>query len=121
MDVDKYLRICYELGEEPDPAKMPPDLSDFPEEVQVAFFVSGFLPDRWDGASGSYLGKDYSILEYLFSLYKVDDPVITLYYIKLYDNIVQQDRAERAEKRRKRAEKKSSAGGEKNFTHNVKG
>ena len=121
MDVDKYLRICYELGEEPDPAKMPPDPSDFPEEVQVAFLLSGYLEDRWDGTSGSYLGKNYSILEYLFSIYNIESPIIILFFIKLWDNVVTNDRAQRAEHRRKSNEKKASAGGGKNFTHNVKG
>ena len=39
MDKEKYLRLCEQLGQEPDPAKMPLEISVFPEEVQVAFFV----------------------------------------------------------------------------------
>ena len=120
MDVDKYLRICFELGQDPDPLKMPPETSDFPEEVQVAFFISGYLSDVWDGASGSYLGKNYSNIEYLFNLFDVDEPKILLYFIKLYDGVVQSHRAEEADNRRKKAERKSASGG-KNFTHNVKG
>mgnify|MGYP003657029893 CR=1 FL=1 len=45
------------LGREPDPAKAPLEKSHFPFEVQIAFFVHSLLPERWDGASGSYLGK----------------------------------------------------------------
>ena len=70
IDVDKYLKICEQLGQEPDPDKMPLDSSDFPYEVQVAFFISNYLEDIWDGMSGSYLGKRYGSVEYLFKIYK---------------------------------------------------
>ena len=46
------MLICYQLGEEPDPAKMPLETLDFPSEVQVAFFIFGFLEDNWDGMTG---------------------------------------------------------------------
>ena len=39
IQVDTYLKICEELGEEPDPNKMPPEMSDFPYEVQMAFLI----------------------------------------------------------------------------------
>ena len=62
LPLETYLRICEQTGEEPDPKKMPPDRSEFPKEVQEAFFIHDLLPDRWEGMSGSYLGKDYSAL-----------------------------------------------------------
>ena len=33
-----------QLGQEPDPSKMPLNPSDFPEEVQVAFFMFSLSP-----------------------------------------------------------------------------
>ena len=43
MDVEKYLRICEQLGQEPDPTKMPLDSSGFQEENQVAFFMFSLM------------------------------------------------------------------------------
>ena len=98
---------------------MPLTSADFPVEVQVAFFISGFLSDNWDGMSGSYLGKNYSNIEYLFKLYDVQNPKETLFFIKLYDNSVVSYKAKKAEQKRKAEERKASSGG--NYTHNVKG
>ena len=118
--MDKYLLICEQLGEEPDPEKMPLDLSDFPVEVQTAFFIFGLLEDIWDGMSGNYFGKKWDTLEYFFKLYEVEQPKTILYIMKSYESIIVNARAQSAEKKRK-AEERKSAGGGKNFTHNVKG
>ena len=120
IDIDKYLRICEELGQEPDPDKMPLEISDFPSEVQVAFFIFGFLEDVWEGASGTYLGKVWANLEYLFTLYKVEEPKTVLCIMKMYEGIIVEEKSKKAEKKRK-ADERRSAGGGKNFTHNVKG
>ena len=108
------------MGEEPDPDKMPLETSDFPSDVQVAFFIFGFLEDVWDGMSGSYMGKSWNNIEYLFNLYEIDEPRIMLYLMKLWEGILVAYRADQAEKHKK-AEQRRSAGGGKNFTHNVKG
>ena len=99
---------------------MPLDPSDFPVEVQVAFFIFSFLEDNWEGMSGSYLGKKWHNVEYLFSLYEVEEPKTVLYVMKLYEGIIVDYKAEKAERKRK-AEERRSAGGGKNYTHNVKG
>ena len=46
FDRQKYYDICEQLGQEPDPTQMPLEPSDFPEEVQVAFFMFSLLPDH---------------------------------------------------------------------------
>ena len=120
IDVEKYLRICEELGQEPDPKRMPLETSSFPVEVQVAFFVFDFLPDRWEGMSGTYLGKDWSSANFLFELYEIEEPKVITYFMKLYENILMNYRAEEAEKKRKAEERKAKSGG-KNYTHNVRG
>lgn len=100
---------------------MPLDPTDFPVVVQVAFFLFGLLEDNWDGMSGSFLGKKWGNIEYLFKLYEVEEPRTMLYILKMYEGIIVLKRAEQAEKKRKADERKKSAGGGKNFTHNVKG
>jgi len=120
MDVEKYLRICEQLGQAPDPAKMPLEVTAFPVEVQVAFFMFDLLPDRWDGMSGTYLGKDWSQSAHLFDLYKPDDEKIVLYFMKVYESRVMKHRIDEQERKRKAAERKSQQAG-KNYTHNVQG
>lgn len=121
IDIDKYLRICEQLGQEPDPSKMPLTSSDFPEEVQVAFFIFGLLSDRWDGASGTYLGKDWTIIFELFDLYDVTDRQTILYFMKLYEYVLVEYRAKEAENRRKASERRQAAGGGKSYTYNIQG
>ena len=78
------------------------------------------LSDVWEGMSGTYMGKDWSHSTQLFELWEVENPKIVMYFMKVYERIVMQDRSERAEQKRKADERKSKSGG-KNYTHNVKG
>ena len=57
-------------------------MGDFPPEVQVAFLLHDLLPDRWDGMSGSYFGKDMSPLGTLLNVYEVEDKRNTIFWIK---------------------------------------
>jgi len=120
MDVDKYLRICEQLGQVPDPDKMPLEVTVFPVEVQVAFFMFDLLPDRWDGMSGTYLGKDWSQSAHLFNLYKPDEERVVLYFMKVYESLVMKQRIETQEQKRKAEERKQQQAG-KTYTHNVQG
>ena len=99
---------------------MPLELSDFPEEVQVAFFMFGLLPDHWEGMSGSYMGKYWNEIGYFFDLYDVQNKKEIIYIMKMYEASLISYRAKQAEKQRKADERKAKAGGKK-FTHNVKG
>lgn len=101
---------------------MPLDLSEFPEEVQVAFFIFSYLPDKWDTNVGYYMGKDWTLIPFLFETFGVQDKAEILYFMKSYENLLVSYRAKESESKRKAAEKKSSAtGGGKQFAHNVKG
>jgi len=101
---------------------MPLESSAFPEEVQVAFFVFSLLPDYWEGMSGTYMGKHWEGLEYIFDLHLIENRKVVFFFMKLYEGIIIKYRAEEAEKKRKAEERKSkSAGGGKNYTHNVRG
>lgn len=99
---------------------MPLEPSDFPEEVQVAFFMFSLLPDHYEGMSGTYMGKYWDGIDYFFKLYEIDNPRIVLYFMKLYESELVTYRAEKAEQKRKADERKAKSGG-KNYTHNVKG
>ena len=99
---------------------MPLEPSDFPEEVQVAFFMFSLLPDHWEGMSGTYMGKYWDGIDYFFKLYEVDDVKTIIYIMKMYEAKIVNYRAEKAEAKRKQEQRKSKSGG-KNYTHNVKG
>ena len=99
---------------------MPLELSDFPEEVQVAFFMFSLLPDHWEGMSGTYMGKYWDGLDYFFKVYEVENQKVILYLMKLYENILVSHRAEQAEQKRKAEERRAKSGG-KSYAHNIKG
>ena len=99
---------------------MPLEPSDFPEEVQVAFFMFSLMPDHWEGMSGTYMGKYWNGIDYFFDLYEVDDRKTIMYFMKSYESKVVTYRAEQAERKRESEKRKAKSGG-KNYTHNVKG
>jgi hypothetical protein len=112
--------VCEQLGEEPDPSKMPLELSDFPQEVQEAFFVYSLLSDHWDGASGSYMGKFWTEIDYILKLYEIEDKKTVYSFAKRIEAKVVVNRANKAAHERKAAERRAKGAG-KNFTHNVRG
>jgi len=99
---------------------MPLEISDFPSEVQVAFFIFSYLEDRFEGMSGQYMGKSWNNLQYLFELFEVEDRPEVLYIMKMYEGIIVKHYSDKAERKRKAEERKSASGG-KQYTHNVKG
>jgi hypothetical protein len=89
---------------------MPPVLEDYPLEVQVAFLLHDLLPDRWDGTSGSYMGKDFSSIGTLLDIWKVKDKKTCLYFIK-HIEARNTDKINKAqERKRKASENKAKAG-----------
>jgi len=98
---------------------MPLEISDFPSEVQVAFFIFSFLEDAWEGQSGTYMGKKWGNVGYLFNLYSVDEPRTVMYIMKMWEGELVAYRSDKAERQKKAAERQSAGGG-KNYTHNVK-
>jgi hypothetical protein len=79
------------------------------------------MSDNWDGMSGTYMGKDWSGLETILNIHEIEDRIVIVYLIKLWESIVISYRAEKAEAKRKRDERRSKSGEGTNYTHNVKG
>lgn len=75
MTKDAYFEMCEMMGSEPDPDEIPVEFADLPDVVQQALEIYGFLPDRWEGMSATFLGKDYSIAFDLFKTYEIDNYV----------------------------------------------
>tara|TARA_B100002019_G_scaffold117207_1_gene100678 strand:+ start:288 stop:593 length:306 start_codon:yes stop_codon:yes gene_type:complete len=89
---------------------MPPTLGDYPYEVQVAFLLHDLLPDRWEGMSGSYLGKDYSSLGLLLETWEVEDKQTCIYFIKHIEGQNSRQINDKLESKRKADERKAKAG-----------
>ena len=98
---------------------MPLDTSVFPGEVQLAFFMYNKISDKWDGMSGSYMGKNWEEMPYMLELYDIDNKQDVVFFMQQYDLLVMKDRFEEAERKRKQQERKS--GGGKTYTHNIHG
>tara|TARA_B110000503_G_C7073198_1_gene381734 strand:+ start:581 stop:877 length:297 start_codon:yes stop_codon:yes gene_type:complete len=77
--------MCEQLGKEPDPDEIPPDLDDFPEEVQHGINIFNSLGDRVFPEIG-YIGKDYTSLPILIDIYGVEDKDFLMEVLSLLDS-----------------------------------
>lgn len=89
---------------------MPPTIEDYPLEVQVAFLLHNLLPDRWDGMSGSYMGKDYSSLALLLDTWEVENKKDCIFWIKNIEARQSEKINKELERKRKASENKAKAG-----------
>lgn len=110
MTKEGYLSMCEQLGNEPLAEEIPMDLDDFPYQVQIAMQIYQILPDRWEGFSGTYLGKEYSIIPFLFDTFEVECRKDTLYYINVINNIIIDMRAKEQQRKAKQNSRKGKKG-----------
>lgn len=90
MTKEAYFDMCEMLGSDPVDSEIPLEIGDFPDLVQQAFVIYGMLSDIWEGMSGSYLGKDFSLLFNLFDLYDIDskeEKLLATDFIKHIDSV----------------------------------
>jgi hypothetical protein len=111
MTKERYLMMKEQLGEEPIPEEIPAGFEDFPYEVQEAINIFSILPDVWEGFSGTYMGKNYSILPYLMDeVYKVSNKTETMQYILMIGKIIMDIRTREQKIRQQRAKSKGKKG-----------
>ena len=85
--------MCEQLEKEPDPDEIPPQIEDFPLDVQTAMILFNKLGDRIYPDIG-YLGKDYTQLEIYMRVYEVQNKKIFLEtLLRLDSKIIQQSAA----------------------------
>lgn len=111
IDLETYYKICEQKGIEPDPAEMPLTMKAFPFEVQMAFFIHNLLPDRWDGMSGSYFGKDMASLGALLDIYEVEDKKNTVFWVKQIEAHNTEKINKKLEAKRKASQRKAKGSG----------
>jgi len=108
MSKEQYLMMCEQLGNEPLPEEIPADYSDFPYEVQEAINIFTILPDIWDGMSGTYMGKDYSLLPYLFDeIFEVEDKKQSMQVLLMIGRLVSNMHSKAQKERQRKAKTKS--------------
>jgi hypothetical protein len=73
MTAEQYLMMCEQMGWEPNEKEIPKDPSFLPDVVQSALIVFNILPDKIEGMSGSWMGKDFSALETIMNIYEIED------------------------------------------------
>jgi hypothetical protein len=112
--------MCEQLGKEPDPSRMPVSMDSFPEEVQYAFLIFQHMPDRWEGMSGTYMGKEWSTVDFFLNLFEVEERKIVVFFISKIEGFYSKMMNEKIQRQRKAEERKAKAGGKK-YTHNVQG
>lgn len=72
MTRDKYLSMCEQLGREPDPEQIPPDIADFPDIAIYAMNTFNMLGDRTYPDIG-FVGKDYTNLKHFIEIYDIEN------------------------------------------------
>jgi len=83
MTKDQYYEMCDMLGTEPNPEEIPVEFDDLPELVQQALEIYQYLPDRWEGMSGTFMGKDYSVVFELFTTYEIESNIEKRLFLRI--------------------------------------
>lgn len=108
MTREQYLMMCEQLGNEPIDEEIPMDFNEFPNVVQEALNIFSILPDNWEGMSGTYMGKDYSILPYLMDeIFCVEDKQQTMQFLLIIGNIIMEIRSREQKARQRKAKTKA--------------
>lgn len=103
---EKYLRMCEQLEKEPNPDEIPPDVEDFPLDVQKAMILFNKLGDRVFPDIG-YIGKDYSILPVFMDVYGIENREIFIETLIRLDAKIIQKSAEALKRERDKIKAKS--------------
>jgi len=108
MTQERYLEICEQLGKEPNPAEMPPDITDLPYEMQVSVTIFNTLGDRITSDIG-YMGKDYTNLPILLEIYGIEDKDLVLETLNYLDSRAIKQSSEHMKKERDKLKRKNGA------------
>jgi len=108
MTKAQYLLMCEQMGTEPLAEEIPADYEDFPYAVQLAMNIYSILPDRWEGMSGTYMGKDLNIFPYLCKVYAVDWETQILQFVLLIDRIISEIRSKAQKQKAAKAKRQKT-------------
>lgn len=87
MTKEKYFEMCEMLNTPIEEENIPYELEDLPIEVIQAIDVYSLLQDNYDPIGGRYLGKNLQSISEIFNILEVDDKILMLRLIRIFDNI----------------------------------
>lgn len=91
---ETYYKICEQLGQDPDPDRIPPEIDDFPNDVQLAMAIHSKLGDKVVADIG-YMGKDLTSLPLHMRLSDISNEEIFLETIlRLDERIIKKGQEE---------------------------
>jgi hypothetical protein len=108
MTKDQYYEMCEMLGTEPKSSEIPVEFDDLLDITQQALELYSYLPDRWEGMSGTFMGKDYSIVFNLFDTYEITEKTEKRIMLKIMST-TDRVRGDIIAKKHKAQEKKPSS------------
>lgn len=101
MTAEKYFNMCEQLNQEPDPEKIPPEIDDFPLEVQKAILIFNKLGDRIYPDIG-YIGKDYTQINTYMDVYGIQNRELFLeVLLRLDSHVIKTSQAKMKSEREK--------------------
>lgn len=110
------------MGIEPTFENTPLDISDFPPDIQVAFFAYDLLTDRYSGMDNTWVGKDWTGLMEVFELLDIEPPYEHLLVaMRVYEQTKLKLYFDKKEREHKAQEAKASRESGKKFVHKVQG
>jgi len=108
MTKDQYFEMCEMLNSEPVDSEIPVEFDDLLDIVQQALELYSYLPDRWEGMSATFMGKDYSIVFSLFDTYEITEKTEQRIMLKIMST-TDRIRSDIITKKHKAQEKKPSS------------
>lgn len=97
--------MCEQLGQEPNPEEIPPDVEDFPEIAVQALNTFSSLGDRIYPDIG-YMGKDFTTLPYYLDMYGVEDTELFLEILTYLESRAIKDSQEQLKREREKLKRK---------------
>jgi hypothetical protein len=107
MTKDRYLNMCEQLNQEPDPERMPPGIEDFPDIVIEAINTYNGLSDNVAAEIG-FIGKDYTNLSFFLEVYGIEDTEFFLEILSWLDSRAVKKSSDQLKKEYDKLKRKSS-------------
>ncbi len=105
MTRERYFKMCEQLGQEPNPEEIPPDIEDFPNIAVQALNTFSSLGDRIYPDIG-YMGKDFTTLPYYLDMYGVEDTELFLEILTYLESRAIKDSQEQLKREREKLKRK---------------
>ena len=106
MTQERYLKMCEQMGKEPDPEEIPPSLEEFPEIVLQAMSTFSYLGDRVYPDIG-YMGKDFTNLPFYLKMYDIKDEELFLEILTYLESRAIKSSADSMKREREKLKRKN--------------